>query len=220
MDSLTAEQLRVVIVVYTSALTPLLLLPVAQRLRWVPSWTLAAYFLTFLACALGWELWFTYGWLAGDPVDARRAAALSQRIPMHINWLMNSLADAGSIALVGVWLVWLLFGRSWAPFRRWSWGAFAVLLLWFLGQNIMVEMFLYHDQLAAGKALSWAPLAPTGPWFNPTLFQFQDRTITLQGQLPWLIMTPLFYRAMIALLRSREDSQQTRPGFGPRAETP
>jgi hypothetical protein len=86
-------------------------------------------------------------------------------------------------------------------FRRWHWGAFAILLTWFLAQNVLVEMFLYHDQLAEGKALSWAPLAPTGPWFNPTLFQFRDRTITLQGQLPWLLMAPIFYGGVIAYLR-------------------
>ena len=61
-------------------------------------------------------------------------------------------------------------------------------------------MFLYHDQLAEGKALSWAPLAPTGPWFNPTLFEFRDRTITLQGQLPWLLMSPLYYGGVIWLV--------------------
>jgi hypothetical protein len=67
-------------------------------------------------------------------------------------------------------------------FRHWHWGAFALLLIWFIGQNVFVEMFLYRDQLAVGKPLSWAPLAATGPWFNPTLFAFRDRTITLQGE--------------------------------------
>ena len=77
-----------------------------------------------------------------------------------------------------------------------------VLLIWFIGQNVFVEMYLYHDQLAVGKALSWAPFAPTGPWFNPVLFEFNGRTITLQGQLPWLIMTPLFYAGLIRHLRA------------------
>ena len=76
-------------------------------------------------------------------------------------------------------------------------------MAWFLGQNVFVEMFLYHDQLAEGKPLSWAPLAPTGPWLNPTLFEFNGRTITLQGQVPWLLMTPLFCGALIAYFRRR-----------------
>jgi hypothetical protein len=65
-----------------------------------------------------------------------------------------------------------------------------------------VEMFLYHDQLAEGKPLSWAPLAPTGPWFNPVLFEFRDRTITLQGQIPWLLMGPLLYWGVLSLNRN------------------
>jgi hypothetical protein len=189
--------------VYTSALVPLVLVPVLHVRRTIPAWILPVYVATFLACAVGWELWFTYGWVAGDPVDLRRAAVLNAWIPMHINWLLNSLADAGSIALGGLWLVWLTLQRS-DVFRRWHWGAFAILLVWFLAQNILVEMFLYHDQLSEGKPLSWAPLAPTGPWLNPTLFQFRDRTITLQGQLPWLLMAPLFYGALVAYVRQRD----------------
>jgi hypothetical protein len=42
---------------------------------------------------------------------------------------------------------------------------------------------------------------PTGPWLNPTLFEFRDRTITLQGQVSWLLMAPLLYGGLIAYLR-------------------
>jgi len=198
---LTPEQLRVVIVVYVSAIAPLVLIPVLRRKGVLPAWVPKVYVAMFAACAIGWELWFTYGWVGGAPVDARRAEVLTAAIPMHLNWVMNSLADAGTIALVGLWIVWGAFGKDGVVLRRWHWGAFAVLLGWFLAQNVFVEMFLYHDQLAEGKPLSWAPLAPTGPWLNPTLFRFRDRTITLQGQLPWLLMAPLFYAAVIAYLR-------------------
>ncbi|MBW2312681.1 MAG: hypothetical protein JRH10_00715 [Deltaproteobacteria bacterium] len=198
---MTPEQIRVVAVVYLSSLVPLVLVPWLRSRGAVPAWTVRVYVASFLACALGWELWFTYGWVAGDPVELRRAVVLNTAIPKHVNWLLNSLADAGTICLGGVWLVWRVFGRSDAALRRWHWGAFALLFVWFLGQNIFVEMFLYHDQLAAGKPLSWAPLVPTGPWFNPTLFEFRDRTITLQGQVSWILMTPLFYAGVIATLR-------------------
>lgn len=198
---MTAEQIRVVFVVYTSALVPVILVPLLRRRKVIPPWVVPVYLASFVVCALGWELWFTYGWVAGDPVDVRRAPQLNAAIPMHINWLMNSLADAGTIVLGGLWLMWRHAGRDGAVFRRWDWGAFAVLLVWVLGQNIFVEMFLYHDQLAEGKALSWAPLVPTGPWINPTLFQFRDRTITLQGQVAWLLMAPLLYGGVIAYLR-------------------
>lgn len=205
MENLTPEQLRVVTVVYVSAIVPLALVPALRARGSIPAWVPTVYVTSFLACAIGWELWFTYGWVAGNPVDLRRAPALSAAIPIHLNWVLNSLADAGSICLGGLLLVWISFDRNGAVLRRWSWPAFGILLAWFLAQNIFVEMFLYHDQLAEGKSLSWAPLAPTGPWFNPTLFAFRDRTITLQGQLPWLLMAPLFYAALIVYLK-RYDS--------------
>ena len=97
--------------------------------------------------------------------------------------------------------MWLSAGKNAQVFQSWHWGAFAVFMLWCLGQNILVEMFLYHDQLAEGKPLSWAPLAPGGPWLNPTLFQFSDRTITFQGQVPWLLAPWLIYAGVIALAR-------------------
>jgi len=202
-EPLTAEHVRVIAVVYLSSLIPLLLVPVLHRRKRIPDWVLPVYVASFVVCAVGWELWFTYGWVAGDPVDVRRAAPLNAAIPIHLNWLLNSLADAGSICLLGLALVSRCFGDPASVFGRWHWGAFFVLLAWFLAQNVFVEMFLYHDQLAEGKPLSWAPLAPTGPWLNPTLFEFNGRTITLQGQVPWLLMTPLFCGALIAYFRRR-----------------
>ncbi len=203
---MTPEQTRVVAVVYASALAPLVVVPLLRRRRVVPDWVPAVYAASFVACAVGWELWFTYGWVGGDAVDLRRAPELSAAIPIHVNWVLNSLADAGTICLGGLLLVWLVLGRRGEPFRRWHWGAFAILGLWFLGQNVFVETFLYHDQLAEGKRLSWAPLVPTGPWWNPTLFEFRDRTITLQGQVSWLLMAPLFYGGLVAYLARRGDA--------------
>jgi hypothetical protein len=199
---LSPEHVRVVGVVYLSSLVPLLLVPVLHKRRRIPGWVIPVYLASFVVCAIGWELWFTYGWIAGDPVDLRRAPDLSAAIPIHINWLLNSLADAGSVCLIGLALVWWCFGDPASVFARWHSGAFLLLLTWFLGQNILVETFLYHDQLAEGKPLSWAPLAPTGPWFNPTLFEFNGRTITLQGQLPWLLMTPIFCGALVSFFRA------------------
>ena len=198
---MSAEHLRVIIVLYSSALLPLLLIPLLSYKKIIPAWSLKVYGATFIVCALGWELWFTYGLVLGDAVDDRRAVILSEMIPIHINWLLNSLADAGSITLGALLVTWLTFSRNGDIFRQWHWGAFIVLLVLFMGQNIFVEMFLYHDQLAEGKSLSWAPLAPTGPWYNPTLFEFNGRTITLHGQVPWLIMTPALYGCLIMYLK-------------------
>ena len=191
---MTFEELRVVVVVYTTAIVPIIILFNLYLKNQLPRSLLKIYLSSFLICALGWELWFTYGLYAGDPVDLRRSEVLNQFIPKNVNWLMNSLADAGTISLGGILLTGRILGSGRAVFNQWNASAFLILLTWCIGQNIFVEMFLYFDQLSAGKDLSWAPLAPTGPWMNPVLFQFEDRTITLHGQIPWLLMTPILYK--------------------------
>ena len=201
-DGLTFEQLRLVVIVYSSALIPLVAIPVLHHRKLIPRWVLPFYIKAFLLCLIGWEIWFNYGLVAGDSVNVRRADVLNQMIPLHINGLLNSLADAGAICCGTLLVVWLAMGRQDFVYRQWSWRVFSLLLVIFLGQNIMVEMFLYHDQLANGKVLSWAPLSPLGQLFNPVLWEFQGRSIMLASQLPWLIATPLIYWGLIRSFKS------------------
>jgi hypothetical protein len=205
VDELTSRELRRVIVVYTSALLPLAIVVVQQLRGRLPRWLGAVYGATFLICAVGWEIWFSYGLAGGADVDARRSAALNAAIPQHLNWLLNSLADAGSIGLVGLFFVWLAHGKRDDAFRAWHWSAVAVLLAWFVAQNVFVELVIYHEQLALGHALSWAPLAPTGPRWNPVLFTLGGRTARLHTQLPWLLMTPIFYALALSCHRRFAD---------------
>ena len=191
------EEIRVITVVYLAVFLPLLVY--FQNKTRLPSWVPTFYIVGVIVCALGWELWFTYGWLDGDSVSLRRSVALNNWLPENINWLMNSMGDAGAVLLGGAWIMWLSHKKDVSVFKEWKWSAFCILLMWCIGQNILVEMFLYHDQLAEGKSLSWAPLSPLGPYFNPTLFEFNDRTIMLQSQMPWLIMPWIFYRILINL---------------------
>ena len=200
---MSLDELRIIVVVYISALAPILIMIGLYRKDQLPRSIIKIYLSTFLVCALGWELWFTYGLYAGDPVDLRRSEILNLYIPKNINWLMNSLADAGTVSLGGILITGKILGLGKAVFNRWNIAAFIILLVWCIGQNILVEMFLYFDQLSVGKDLSWAPLAPTGPWLNPVLFQFNDRTITLHGQIPWLLMTPILY--MITMYFGRKE---------------
>ena len=202
VDGLTFEQLRLVIIVYSSAILPMFVIPILHYQKMIPTWVLHFYIKMFFVCALGWELWFNYGIVAGDSVSVRRADVLNQMIPLHFDGLLNSLADAGAICCGGLLVVWLAMGRKDSTYRQWSWPTFSLLLLVFLGQNILVEMFLYHDQLAVGKSLSWAPLSPAGQWFNPILWEFQGRSIMLASQLPWLLLTPLVYWGLIKSLKT------------------
>ena len=196
---MTLEELRVITIVYVSALAPLIIY--FYKKDKIPLWVPSIYIGSFLLCSLGWELWFTYGWVDGDPVNIRRSEALNQWIPLHINWLLNSMADAGTISLGGLWLMWKFSGKNNQVFQAWNWSAFSILFIWCITQNIFVELFLYHDQLSEGKSLSWAPLAPTGQFFNPLLFEFNERSVMLQTQLPWLIISPILYIAAITMAR-------------------
>ena len=196
---MTLEELRVITIVYVSALAPLIIY--FYKKDRIPLWVPSIYIGSFLLCSLGWELWFTYGWIDGDPVNIRRSEALNQWIPLHINWLLNSMADAGTISLGGLWLMWKFSRKNNQVFQEWNWSAFSILFIWCITQNIFVELFLYHDQLSEGKSLSWAPLAPTGQFFNPLLFEFNERSVMLQTQLPWLIISPILYIAAIAMAR-------------------
>ncbi|GAB5452796.1 MAG: hypothetical protein Hals2KO_31240 [Halioglobus sp.] len=193
------EHMHTVVTVYVSAVLPTLVVIWAYLTHRMPRWLFVLWLISLALCVFGWELWLTYGLVDGQDVNARRPAALAAAIPMHINWLLNSLADASSIGLFGVLLIWLCYGRGDRAFRQWRWGAFVILLVWFVGQNLWVELFIYQQQLAEGFRLSWAPLIPTGPWFNPVLFDIGGRSVQLQTQLPWVLMTPIYYWLLIRI---------------------
>ena len=184
------------IVVYLSSLVPLILIPFLHFKRIIPAWSLHIYILFFFVCAIGWEIWFNYGLVDGDSVNVRRAEALSYFLPMNLNWLLNSLADSGTICLGGLYLA-LSINKNYKVLYSWDWKFFFILLLIFLTQNLFVEMFLYHDQLSVDKQISWAPMSPLGPYINPILFSINGRNVSLQSQVPWLLMTPIFYRYLI-----------------------
>ena len=198
---LTEAQTVTVTTIYLASVLPTLIIICLYLAGKLPRWIMALFLCSFAICALGWEVWLTYGLLDGLDVDSRRPAALSAAIPMHINWILNSLGDAAAVGLTGVLLVWLCYGRSDKAFRDWHWGAFTVLFIWFVGQNLLVELFVYQEQLAEGLRLSWAPLIPTGPWYNPIVLELGGRTVQLQTQLPWLLMTPIYYYLLIRIYR-------------------
>jgi hypothetical protein len=201
---LTSTQTFIVGIVYSSALIPAALLVLLKMTGRLPAWIGKLYLLSLLACVVGWEFWITYGLVDGMDVNSRRPAALIHYIPQNINWLLNSLADAGAIGLMGVLLTWLILGRRDHFMQQWHWGAFCILFVWFVGQNLFVELYVYQQQLAEGYRLSWAPLMTTGPWYNPVLFTIDGRGAQLQTQLPWILMTPIYYWLLIVCYRGRE----------------
>ena len=193
------EEIRYVAIVYASSIIPILILIKYRSV--LPKWVPIIYLGSFIVCALGWEIWFTYGLINGESVIERRSEVLNQWIPLHINWIVNSLADAGTVCLGGLWLIWVIGDKKNYIFDNWRWGSFFILTIWCIGQNIFVELFLYYDQLSEGKNLSWAPLIPTGNIFNPVLFEVNGRSLMFQTQLPWMILPPLLYLAAIKLTK-------------------
>ena len=191
------EEIRVILVVYISAVLPIFIY--LKNKSNLPFWVPTIYLSSFIVCAIGWELWFTYGWIDGDSVSIRRSEALNYWLPIHINWLMNSLADAGTITLGGLWLMWRFTGKNLNIFTYWNWKAFSIFMVWCIAQNILVEIFLYHDQLSIGKDLSWAPLSPLGPYINPLILEFNNRSLMLQTQIPWIILPAFIYKTVIYL---------------------
>ena len=80
--------------------------------------------LFFFICALGWEIWFNYGLINGDDVNLRRAEILSSFLPININWLLNSLADSGTICLGGLCLALRLMKNNDTVLKEWNWKFF------------------------------------------------------------------------------------------------
>ena len=195
------EEIRFIFVVYASSILPIILF-IKYRSK-LPNWVPIIYVGSFIVCALGWEIWFTYGLINGESVIERRADVLNQWIPLHLNWILNSLADAGTVCLGGLYLMWVLNNKEQSIFLKWRWGPFLILLAWCIGQNLLVELFLYYDQLSEGKNLSWAPLIPTGNVYNPLIFEFNGRSVMFQTQLPWIILPPFLYMAVIKLANKK-----------------
>ena len=156
--------------------------------RWI-SLTLVS---SFLIAALGWEIWVNFGLVDGDPVNFRRSDAMTCAIPMEINWLVNSLADTG-IVWFAIILVFWIFPKRALEYEKFHLMILFIFFTWFMGQNFLVEAVIYHNQVGGDAEISWAPLMPFGPYFNPTLLNFGERDITLQSQSAWIIGTIVFY---------------------------
>jgi hypothetical protein len=195
------EEIRIVFIVYISALVPIYLLFIKFKQHSMYRWLKSVYLFSLILCALGWEISFTYGLFDGFDVNERRSLFMSTMIPMDINWLVNSLADAGTICIGGILILSFISKFDDKLFLHWNWNYFLILMLFTLSQNIFVEMFLYFDQISIGKPLSWAPFSPFGASFNPELININNRSIQLQTQMPWIIMTPILYAYSIVSYR-------------------
>ena len=200
LDSFEARR---VFVVYSAASAPLILSAYLILKNKMERWVSLTLISSFVFAALGWELWINYGLLNGEEVNLRRSEALSCAIPMNINWIVNSLGDTG-IVWFGILLVGWIF-RNKESFKKFYWSVFLVLFAWFMFQNILVEIVIYHHQVGGNALLSWAPMMPLGSWFNPKLQVIGDRTVALQTQSAWIIGSFVFYYLAIYFYKTQKN---------------
>ena len=183
---------RRTIVVYLSAIAPIILSLYLIYKNQMKKWIALTLLSSFLVTAIGWEIWVNFGLVDGDPVNLRRSGAMTCAIPMEINWLVNSLADTG-IVWFAIILVYWIFPKRALEYEKFQLVFLSIFFAWFMGQNFLVEAVIYHNQVGGDAVISWAPLMPFGPYFNPTLINFGERDITLQSQSAWIIGTIVFY---------------------------
>ena len=88
---------RRTIVVYLSAMAPIILSLYLIYKNQMKKWIALTLLSSFLIAALGWEIWVNFGLIDGDTVNLRRSDAMTCAIPMEINWLVNSIADTGIV---------------------------------------------------------------------------------------------------------------------------
>lgn len=193
-DSLSPRQMFIVFLIYGTAILPWIGVIIGTFLGKMKHYVIKTMAFMTLVAAFGWELWFNYGILSGMSVEKRRPTHLNAAIPIHINWLLNSLCD-GSICLIGIWLLPKIEIKN-KRTSTWSWKSIITVLLWFVGQNVFVEMVIYSGQLQDEFSISWAPLSPLGPWINPTLVAIGQSKCRLQAQIPWLFMLPIFFSTL------------------------
>lgn len=193
---LELNEWRKVIVIYSSVLLTLSISLYTIMTGRTKKWIAYTLLTSFLIAVFGWEIWINFGLVDGQHVTVRRSEALNCAIPYQINWLTNSIVDMGVVWL-GIIFVNIYYKKASLPFEKFVWPAFLILFIWYMGQNIWVEMVLYHNQIGSDARISWGPMMPFGSWFNPTLFSFGEREATLHTQSVWFIGTFLFYHLAI-----------------------
>ena len=103
---------RRTIVVYLSAMAPIILSLYLIYKNQMKKWIALTLLSSFLIAALGWEIWVNFGLVDGDPVNLRRSDAMTCAIPMEINWLVNSLADTGIVWFAIILVYWIFPKRA------------------------------------------------------------------------------------------------------------
>jgi len=208
--------IAIIILIYILSLVPLLVFCSNIYYKRLPKPVVYLYLIGFLLTAFGWELWWTFGLVPpGQDVDHRRCPPRVDTdetnsncieniiLPQEINWVAASFFDAGIVCMFGLWFVLKVWDRS--VLIEWHWKVFFAYLIIFVGQNLIVEL-LMSRQLSREEGkdeifVSWAPLSPIGPGWNPSIRVIGEARLSLQNQLPWTLMTPIFYGCCILVYR-------------------
>jgi len=199
----------IIILLYILSVVPLIFFCSNPFHKKLPKPVVQLYVIGFLLSALGWEMWWTFGWIPpGQGVNQRRCPSnpddcfQNLALPQIINWVITSLYDAAIVCSLGLGFVLRVYGRG--VLMTWHWKVFFVYLVWFVGQNLIVELMISSQISGDDSIISWAPLSPIGPGYNPSIKLFGNAKLTLQNQIPWTLMTPIFYGCCILIYRQGE----------------
>ena len=128
---LDSVEWRRVIVVFSSALAPLILAAYLTYKKQMKTWITFTLLSSFLIAAIGWEIWVNFGLVDVDPVNIRRSDAMTCAIPMEINWLVNSLADTG-IVWFAIILVYWIFPKRALEYEKFQLVFLSMFFIWFM----------------------------------------------------------------------------------------
>ena len=184
---------------YFDAIEGPVILACLYLLRRLPKWVLICYCCGFTICALGWELWWTFG-IFGDSVEDRRGHCANRTIPMEINWLLNSSTD-GKIMLMCILLSWLSFGCSTRQFGCWDLRVWLIFVVYGFAQQMLVTAMSQDDlkgqQGGTGIGFGWAPLSPIP--VDHTLFSIGSTKFSFQVMQPWILAPHALYVAFVLI---------------------
>jgi len=155
-------------IIYSVSVLPTILIITLYYKKVLPLWVMKVYVMSFLICAFGWEIWYTYGWVDGDHVNLRRTDYLNRAIPAHVNWIVNSLYDA-AICLTGLLWVWLAGGKTLRLFH--SINVWVIVILFLLSPKWIDTITLFGATMKFHVQMTWVLMVPifflTVRYFKP-----------------------------------------------------
>lgn len=196
------------------------IIPWGIRVHILPAWVLNTYLLATAICAMGWEIWVTYGLAGGWRLLSREP----ERYPVwgceSLNWVVMASLDSACIHVLMMGTALMVCSPYWNPviFSHWRSDVLLVFFAVALVQATIVAAL--HRKIDAksldshplvGKYVSWMPLSLTLPLScDPVI----DRPVILREMtyrivMPWFAMPVIWNAYLIYGVFDREVKLQS-----------